>query len=77
MTEFGQTTHQSPKAERASVPIQSLVCILDNRPPPNGSRLSCGADTQQALRQVRLLRSWLAHKRNSSQDRAPSASSAC
>ncbi len=44
---------------------------------PNGMRLSCGADPHQAPRQLRVARSVLAHKRNSSQDRAPAASSAC
>ena len=44
---------------------------------PNGSRLSCGADARQCSEKLRLPHSTLAHKRNSSEDRAPSASSAC
>ncbi len=36
--------------------------------PPDGSRLSCGADAQQAPRQFRLAQSSAAPKRNSSQD---------
>src|SRR5260370_38811355 len=36
----------------------------------NGSRLSCRTAPRQAPRQLRLEKSWLAHKRNSFQDRA-------
>jgi len=44
---------------------------------PNGMRLSCSADLRQASTHLRLARGGPAHKRNSSPNRAPSASSTC
>src|SRR6266536_867133 len=47
--------------------------LRGGRAPPNGPRLSCGADSRSAPRRLRLPQSSPGHKRNSSRDRAPSA----
>src|SRR5437773_1011371 len=72
-----RTFERDFQAERMAGLVRGFpnIAVLPDRP-PNGMRLSCGAELRRTPHSLRLPRSRLAHKRNSSHNRAPAASSA-